>query len=347
MLSTHADVCLSDPAFVMEALRQHLAEHDVAVTCGQGEVRAVLGGAEATMRAERSKLVLQARAPSRSQLEEATAFFAAHVREFAHPAVPDIHWAGMEERQLFADFRELSVLSTTDLTPHMRRVTLVGEDLERFATNENLHVRLYFPKPGTEPQWPLRGADGLSQPVDPDRSPDMRKYTIRRIDLAAGQVDIDFVLHADAGPGSAWAERAKAGDRLGMAGPGGRGVKKADWYLLAGDETALPAIARVLEGLPTDASGRVIIEVESKDDKIELEHPGGMTIEWLHRSETGSSLDAAVCAVEVPRYGSRFCWAGAEFETIQHIRRHWRDACSLSKEEQLAVAYWRRGAPDA
>jgi NADPH-dependent ferric siderophore reductase len=124
-------------------------------------------------------------------------------------------------------------------------------DLARYDTLEALHVRLFVPPPGlSEPAWPMIGADGLLQAPPEGQRPAIRKYTIREIDVAAGTLAIDFVLHDDAGPGSAFAASVQIGDRIGMAGPGGRGLKQAERYLFVADETGLPALARMLAHLP-------------------------------------------------------------------------------------------------
>jgi NADPH-dependent ferric siderophore reductase len=132
-----------------------------------------------------------------------------------------------------------------------------------------------------------------------------------------------------------------------MAGPGGRGAKPADWMLLAGDETALPAIARILESLPATAQGIVVLVADTADDAIALRHPPGFRIEWLDRRSGSVDFVSAVTAIDIPSADTRFCWAGAEFDEIQTIRRHWRDTVGLSSGEQLAVAYWRKGQPDS
>lgn len=343
MPSSQTEIRLADPVTIMNALREHLAEHEIEIVDRDESLVAHLDKAEARMRALDGVLALEADAESGPRLEEVLAFLASHVREFAAPQTPDIVWSGVCGNRLPADFREMTVLRTLDLTPHMRQITLTGDDLARFATDGDLHVRLFFAPPGKPPIWPMRGADGLIQPVAADRKAQMRKYTIRRIDLVAGEVDVDFVIHEVAGPGSDWAARAQPGDLVGMAGPGGRTARPADWILLAGDETALPAIARILEGLPEATSGHVIMEVADVSGKITLEKPRGMNIEWLVRDAGAPTLAARVMEIAVPTTGSRFCWAGAEFADVQAIRQYWREACDLKKDEQLAVAYWRRG----
>lgn len=343
MKTTQAQVKLNDPRSVLEALSAHMAEHEAEISESDGAAVASLRSGVATLRVAHDVLSVEARASNEAQLEDLTRFLAAHVLEFAEPERPRIEWEGLKVGEPFADFREIEVAQVHDLTAHMRRITFRGDDLARFATDDNLHVRLFFPLPGQHPLWPLRGLDGLMQPVPPERKPAVRKYTIRRIDAAAGALDIDFVLHDDPGPGSDWARRAGRGDRIGMAGPGGLGAKPADWMLLAGDETALPAIARILESLPVNTKGRAIVVVDEAGDEIPLTCAAGIEIRWIHRTSSPIDFVSAVLAQEIPGTGSRFCWAAAEFDQIQSIRRYWRDEVGLAKDEQLAVAYWRKG----
>ena len=231
----------------------------------------------------------------------------------------------------------------------MRRITFSGDNLARFAEGTNLHMRLAFPKDGS-------GA--LAMPMVDDRGrivwpeggqmPDLRKYTVRWVDLASATVAVDFVLHEDAGPGSRFALGAKRGDVIGMIGPGGLTVRPADWYLLAGDETALPAIGRILEGLPASARGVALIEVADPAEEQRIETAAGIDLRWLHRNGsppgTTSLLVDAVRAVTFPTDGSSvFAWAAGEFNAFKEIRSYLRRDLGLTADEHLVVSYWRRG----
>lgn len=245
----------------------------------------------------------------------------------------------------------IRVLSVTDLSPHMRRVAFSATGLARFADPANLHVRLSLPPDGAaRGGWLKVATDGSAHPAEGQPAPVQRKYTLRAVDPAAGSLVIDFVLHGDAGPGSAWAIRAQPGDMLGMTGPGGRTCGPADWYLFAGDETALPAIARMLEHLPASARGIALIEIAGGRDEQELRRPAGLQLRWLHRggapAGTTALLQDAVADLRPPEDGSRiFAWAAAEFDAIEVIRRDLRARWKLDKHRHLAVAYWRR-TPD-
>jgi NADPH-dependent ferric siderophore reductase len=248
-----------------------------------------------------------------------------------------------------ANFRLVHVVEARFVTPHVRRVTLAGQDMARFACDEHIHVGLMIPQAGVAPVWPVLEADGqVTWPSGPG-SPALRRYTIRRHDMRRGTVDIDFVVHEDGGPGSAFARHAKAGDVLGMLGPGGGGIPPAaDWYLLAGDETGLPAIARMLETLPPEARGVALIEVGSAADEQPITTRSGVELRWLHRhalapGTTGLLADAVRQLAFPPADTSLFAWAACEFDAFKAIRSHLRRERGLTQAQHLVVSYWRRG----
>ncbi len=241
----------------------------------------------------------------------------------------------------------MRVARVEDITPRMRRLTLVGENLARFAAG-GMHVRLLFPKSqAVPPAWPVTGEDGRPAWPQAAARPDVRIYTIRRLDVAAGEVDIDFVLHdGDGMPGACFAANAMAGDVVGMTGPGGGTLTAADWYLLVGDETALPAIARMLEALPATAKAVVRIEIADAAEQQVLSSKADVDLVWLHRNGaaagTAGLLENAVRAVEWPAGAKTFAWAGCEYQDFRAIRGYLRKDRGLTREEHLVVAYWRR-----
>lgn len=244
----------------------------------------------------------------------------------------------------------LRVIETRRLTPHMQRITFSAASIDAFATNSNLHVRLLLPPPGTaRDDWLVVRPNGKATLRSKGISPIVRVYTIRAIDPAAGRLDMDFVLHADGGPGGAWAAQARPGDLAGMVGPGGRGLSPADWYLIAGDETALPAIGRMLDAIPERAKGQIIVEIAGPEEEQPLAIPPGLSLRWLHRdgapSGTTDFLVDAIKGVEWPGNGIRpFVWVAGEFVAAQQIRDHLSRDRGLPKAQQFVVAYWRRSS---
>lgn len=329
---------------VCEELRSHgvgvrrEADHTV-LTFNWGKCGIAVDGDEAILKVEASTLT--GITVVREQL-------ARHLIERSPLLEGKIVWSGAGGELTYpAWFCLLTVATTRRLTPHMQRIRFQGSDLGRYAGFENIHMRLMFPRDDDRaPQWPIVGANGVTH-YPSDDVLFIRKYTIRRIDPAGGTLDVDFVLHDDAGPGSDFALRARPGDVIGMGGPGGRSAPPdRDWYLLAGDETAVPAISRILETLPETARGVALIEVADVAEEQPIDIGTDVEIRWLHRdgAATGTLLVDAVRAVEFPADGSSvFAWAGCEFDASNAIRSYVRTECKLNKDENLIVCYWRRG----
>ncbi|RRH92903.1 siderophore-interacting protein [Mesorhizobium tamadayense] len=246
-------------------------------------------------------------------------------------------------------FREITLQSSTRLSPHMQRVRFSGPDLGRFA-HGGLHVRLLLPPAGRQPVWPSMGADGMIVWPSGEDALTVRVYTIRALDVAGGWLDADFVLHPGTEtPAAAFAQNARAGDVIGMIGPGGGGVPEAQNLLLVGDDTALPAIGRILEEVPRSARAEALIEVDGPEDRIVLTEGENIEITWLYRHgrEAGCAglLPAALRERDQQaRPDDLFVWAGCEFADFREIRRIVRKEWGLPRDRHLVTAYWRRGA---
>jgi NADPH-dependent ferric siderophore reductase len=182
--------------------------------------------------------------------------------------------------------------------------------------------------------WPT-GSHGVS----------LRSYTARRQDPVSGEIDVDFVLHGD-GPAAAWAAAARPGALLGMAGSGPLGFSPAAALLLAADETALPAVSRILAEVPPDTRGVALLEVADAAEEQELTAPDGVELRWLHRGRTmpGEStlLVDSVAALDRPE-GEVFAWVAAESGAVRAVRGDLRSRWGLARAEHHAIAYWRRG----
>jgi len=246
-------------------------------------------------------------------------------------------------------FRMLQVIRANRVTPSMMRVTLTGDDLPGFISAAyDDHMKVFFPPAGeVKPAMPTMGPEGAIFPQGVPR-PAARDYTPRRYDPVANELDIDFVLHGD-GPASSWAANARPGQFLGVGGPRGSYVltEEFDWYLMVGDETALPAIGRRLRELPARSHAIVIAEVATPDDELRFESPARVETTWLHRGHTEPGLIgpllAAVAQLKVPA-GSGYVWVACESETARAIRRLLVDERGVPKERIKAAGYWRRGA---
>jgi NADPH-dependent ferric siderophore reductase len=347
-LKASTEIVLSSPQDIMKRLCAHFAEHgEVSVEGTSSRIDTAFGSA--CMEACERCLKVFAEGRDDTSLAYVKLAIAEHLLDFASAESPSIVWQGDGAAgQPLPYFREMRVVRAVSVTPQMRRLTLAGDDLGRFASG-GFHVRLLLPKEGATAAWPVTGADGRPEWPQGEQRPDVRIYTIRRLDVEKGEVDIDFVLHEGADmPGARFAANAAVGDVVGMTGPGGGSIGEADWYLLAGDETALPAISRIVADLPSHVRAVVRIEIADRDEEQPLVSAAGLDIQWLHRNggEAGKStlLEDAVKQVQWPEdERSVFAWAGCEHRSFRAIRTYLRKDRKLERDQHLAVAYWRRG----
>ncbi|MEV1065760.1 siderophore-interacting protein [Streptomyces sp. NPDC050263] len=237
------------------------------------------------------------------------------------------------------------VVRTERLTPHMQRVVLGGEGLAEFAagTCTDHYVKLLF------------GPDGVSypEPFDLERIraefpreqwPVTRTYTVRYWDAEHRELTLDFVVHGDEGLAGPWAARVQPGETVHFMGPGGAYAPdpSADWHLLAGDESALPAIAAALESLPAGAVAHAFIEVSGPEEEQKIE--SDVAVVWLHRGDrpVGESLVEAVRALEFPE-GRPHAFVHGEAACVKELRKLLRVELQIPREDLSISGYWRLG----
>lgn len=243
--------------------------------------------------------------------------------------------------------RIAEVVRVRRVTPRMARVTLAGDFAELPGAAATDHVKVFFPAPGEElPVMPRIGERGLVPPP-PGTPRNYRDYTVRRLDRAGGEMDLDMVVH-EHGLAGAWAAAARPGLKVGVLGPRGSEIVATDldWYLLAGDETALPAIGRWLAEMPAGATAQVLVEVADAGEEQELSSAADVAVRWLHRDgvPAGESdlLETALAGVRLPP-GRGFVWVAGEAGTLRPIRRSLRARDDLDPRDLDVDGYWRRG----
>lgn len=241
------------------------------------------------------------------------------------------------------------VVAVDELTPRMRRLTLAAHefaDVVPLGLDE--YVGLLLPRDETTPLvMPVADAGEnirAAVAVLPDRvRPDLRWYTVRSVRPERGEIDIDMVVHGDDGPGTRFARRARPGVPVGVREgtalynpPGGGGAQ-----VLIGDETALPAIARILEGSGGRPHPRVFIETTDATARLPLAAP----VRWVDRAGTpGAALEAAVRNATLPERID-YAWICAERTGVQHIRRHLVIDRAVPRSRITFSGYWRLGEP--
>ncbi len=216
------------------------------------------------------------------------------------------------------------VVATEQLSERMRRVTLRCDAMLGLA-----------PKPAQDVEVHLLESTGRRV---------KRRYTIRHARAECGELDLDVLLHGE-GPGAAWGARAKAGDEVHFQGPRGKlELTSADWHLLCGDESALPAIAAVCEALPDREPARAVIEVRDEADQL----PVRADVCWVHRNGhppgTSTLLQPALAALELPR-GSGHGYLMGETRSVVALRAD-LERRGLAHESIFVKGYWNLGRPD-
>jgi NADPH-dependent ferric siderophore reductase len=239
----------------------------------------------------------------------------------------------------------LTVRAVAEVTPTVRRVVLTGSPQAVAAAGPT--VALLVPRADDPaPRWPGIARDGRIVWPAGAHGVSLRSYTARRQDAGRAEVEIDFVLHGD-GPAATWAAAARPGAVLGVAGSSPLGERPAGHLLLAGDETALPAITRILAAADRSVRGLALVEVADAAEEQPLPAPGGVAIRWLHRGGTppGEStlLRDAVAALDRPAGEDLFAWVAAESAAVRAVRADLRGRWALGRAQHHAIGYWRRG----
>jgi NADPH-dependent ferric siderophore reductase len=239
----------------------------------------------------------------------------------------------------------MEVRRTEHLTPRLARLTFSGPELAGFTiTDPAASVRLLLPPTGTAslelPIW--NGNEFLA----PDGSrPIIRTFTPRCFDDATLELDLDIVLH-DGGTASEWARRAGAGDPAAVSGPG-RGYpvdSGAPAFLLAGDETALPAISQLIEMLPAAATVEIIAEIAADDARLALpEHPR-LRVTWAPRADGGTPGNALLATLETTEVaGGTKVWVAGEAGAMYRVRQYLFDDLGLDRADVTVRGYWKHG----
>lgn len=238
------------------------------------------------------------------------------------------------------------------LTPVLVRVVLRGDGLAGFAMPDatDAYVNVAIP-PQDAPYGPVFVPAEVREHHPEELWPARRRYTVRSWDPASGRLTLDVVVHGDEGVGGPWAARAEAGDVLVLEGPGGgyRPDPDADWHLLVGDESALPAIAASLEAVPAGRRAVVRLVCDGPDHEVDLPSPADLDVGWLHRSgdpgTDGTLLLHALEELDLPA-GRVHAFVHGEADEVRGIRRHLLTDRGIARADMSCSPYWRRTMTD-
>ncbi|MGN5637500.1 siderophore-interacting protein [Streptomyces sp. AC154] len=239
------------------------------------------------------------------------------------------------------------------ISPRMLRISFSGDALASLMEDRpDQQMKLCFPRPGqrvprlpepdAEDAYGMRWYEAYLAIPEPER-PLMRSFTVRSYHPGSGLMAVDFVLHGDEGPATRWARTAGPGDVAGMVGPSSayaRPLPRAGHLLLAGDESALPAIGTILEALPAGARATVCAEVADAAEEQRFDSAAEVTVCWVHRDRGASLLDA-VRSAALPQ-GDTAGWLAGEAGTVRALRRHLVEERGLPRSAVEFSGYWRR-----
>jgi len=217
------------------------------------------------------------------------------------------------------------------ITPHMLRVTLGGQELAGFPDDQDgAYIKLR-----------------LREPDSDDNKPLVRTYTVRHYDEVKQELDVDFVLHDSKGPAVNWARSCQLGDSIRIGGPGPKKLVDftADWFLIVGDMSALPAISANIEVMPANSAGYVIVEIIDDADLPALAAPKYLHLNWVvnpHPEKENSNL---VDIVKELRWlaGRPSVWVAGEFSQSLAIRSFLKSERNVTRDHMYASSYWQIG----
>ncbi len=243
------------------------------------------------------------------------------------------------------------VTTTQQLTPSLVRVVLGGGDLAALSMPDatDAYVNVAIPPPGAPYDDIFVPAD-VRERFPKETWPARRRYTVRSWDPTAQVLTLDFVVHGDTGVAGPWAAGVQVGDVLVFEGPNGGYLPDADadWHLMVGDESALPAIAASLEILTPGAKAVVRLVCDGPAHELELSSPGEVDLLWLHRAGVASDEDLLVSSVKVAAFpeGRVHAFVHGEAVEIREIRRHLLVDRGLTRADMSCSPYWRRDMAD-
>lgn len=236
-------------------------------------------------------------------------------------------------------YRQLDVVTAERITPRVVRVVLGGAELGDFvSTGNDQRIKLCLPRPGQPTPLGRDRAEVFALPRE--QQPKQRTYTVRRFDPGRRELTVDLVLHEHEAPGSAWAATVRPGEQIVVVGPSPsyQPNPDADRLVLAGDETALPAIAAIAEELPAGTRTSAYVEIADEREQQQIESAADVTWHWLHRDGHAEG-QLLVRHLREADLGPRpSVWIGAEADAVRQLRDHFE---ALGRDRLHALAYWR------
>lgn len=336
----------ADTDRLIDFWHREFREHDLTPHEPEdGIVVAEAGFATVTVRASTQPCEIEIRCEDDAMLPDIRSSIAAHMAELAS-GLPPLEWSNVGRTgALPPSFTLAEVVSCSSLGASWWRMTLALEpNAEARFDGQHWHFRLLRPQTGGRaPIWPTLNARGTIDWPSGDDELSSRVFTVRRFDPETRLLVFDIFRHPG-GPTCDWAASGPVGEAVGIMGPGGNGgptAPRGGFLVAGGDETAIPAIMRGVEGLPQDTLGHIVMLAGDPADIMELPK-GRLDIDWLYRSEgaTEADLISAVTAIAPPEGRETELWFAASKKAARTIREHSLQTLGLPKGRFYSIAYW-------
>lgn len=331
-------------ADMLAEICEHFVEHAEVQRNGNSALLKTKTG-HISVHLQDPKLLIELDCASEKALQMSRTMMAEHLFYFAGEDPLELSWSDPSPAALLPNIHEAAVVSAEDVTPHMRRVKIACADVSPFIGGD-MHIRLLVPPKGRAPVWPTLREDGrIAWPEGEDELL-VRVYTIRTVDVERRELWIDFLQHPIAGvktPGADFARDAQPGQKVALLGPGGGSLPAAKSIFLAGDESALPAIARIAAEVPQGTRLQAIIEVLDAREEQPLPSAGSLDIRWLHRKNYPAG-SKGVLAEEAKKAiasmsNETFVWFACEKEDVRSVRTFLKSR-RHGRENMYVAWYW-------
>ncbi|MCH2165712.1 MAG: siderophore-interacting protein [Marinovum sp.] len=256
----------------------------------------------------------------------------AHIAHFLPDVAATIKWSdAVQSGQLPPNFQFGELISSERLCADFQRLVLRLSDPDRFD-DRSIHFRFVLPKPDDDdPQWPFVSQNGATVWPDGEKALHRPVYTVRH--LHENEITVDIFRH-DGGRTTEWADKVAPGTRVGIVGPGGGGVLEETEVLLAGDETAYPAISRIIDALPKGSTGNVLLLDHGDKADYPIPTHEGLTLRWIAPQD----FDDAVVG-SLPNAENGYAWIAAEKARIKIYRAH-EAISAFAKDQRYLASYW-------
>lgn len=345
MKHAHTTVELPHAQTVFKGLRSHLSEHGIMPVLEDARrFRIEIEGNVLEINWAQQAMFFNIQAVNDNALYFIRESVVEHLAEFAPDAAEELTWeGGPVESRTPPNFQELSLVRTSFPMEGLIRLSFATPDVGKLA-NDGMHVRLMLPaNRSMTPIWPSVAANGRTVWPRGENKLHLRYYTIRSARADVGEVDIDVVRH-DGGVVSDWAFAASPGDRIGVMGPGGGTTPGITQNLfIAGDPTALPAMARMLEELGRDATGHVVCGIPDGADVGDYFPETGLDIAVYPDSQFRARFDELVLT-PARESNPAFVWYAGEQQTFRQMRDLCRGLLALPEQRRHITSYWKEGA---